>query len=326
MDKARATDREHSVLWRRLRLSGSSREEDRMLQPTATQRVRAFLVAEGVRLEPWTSLDETYTRLYSLLAERRDDPEFWAPLGRLMTELGAEAARLDEAAGASATVAELLSRTEIERLTADLRRALPRGAEAGEARSLAEFTSALGAPVLCAFLLLGLAASAGCTGSEEASAGDLPSPKAGVADVPAAIEPDRPAPLTPPAAPAPPETAAAAEPDAPWFDGCTLAQKGVLWRSIDHAALGADDKGSLCACFSELDRRWTNRLSYLFRNARPKEIAKALEEMVTCCAAEERDGDAACSTVTKAYKTVQNRYYLAMMGAGGVAYKGVNFE
>jgi hypothetical protein len=287
-----------------------------MLQPTVTQRVRAFLAAEGARLEPWTSLDETYARLYSLLAARRDDPGFWAPLERLLGEVAAEAAGLFGPSGAT-PVAELLGRAEIERLTADLRRALPDGREPAGAKSLADFTAALGAPVLCAFLLLGLAASAGCSDRQEAGAALPPTPVASAAAAPLAIES---APLpeaAPPAAPAPPETA--------WFDGCSLPHKGVLWRSIDRAALGDDDKRSLCACFSELDGRWTNRLSFLFRNGKPVEIAKALEEMVACCAAEDKKEDAACADVAQTHAAVQQRNAIGV-GFGAALYKGVCFD
>jgi hypothetical protein len=294
-----------------------------MLQPTVTQRVRAFLTAEGARLVPWTGLDQTYARLYALLVERRDDPEFWKPLGRLVAELGAEAGGLDEAGGASAVMAELLGRTEIDRLIAELRRALPRNGEARGARSLAEFTSALGAPVLCAFLLLGLAASSGgCTGTEEASAEPTSRPGARSAPVPAAVEPARPEAAVPPQATAPPETA---QPAAPWFEGCSLPQKGVLWKTIDRSTLDDGDKRALCVCFSELDKRWTNRLSFLFRNARPKEIAKALEEMVACCAAEDKAADAACTDVAKIHSAVQQRT-MDTLYSGGVAYKGVCFD
>jgi hypothetical protein len=280
-----------------------------MLQPTVTQRVRAFLVAEGVRLEPWTTLDETYARLYALLAARRDDPAFWPPLGALLEELTAEAAD-----------AELLAGTEIEHLAADLRQALPGRGPRSDLASLSDFTAALGAPVLCGFLLLGLAASAGCSDSEEASADPLPkpSPSAEVEAVPA-IE------TAPSAQAAPPVAPTAAAIDAKWFEGCALPQTGVLWRSINRAALDDGDKRALCDCFTALDKRWTKRLTYLFRNAKPAEIAKALEEMVACCAADDKATDAACGDVAKTHSAVQQRIASTMI-VGGTLYKGVCFD
>jgi len=282
-----------------------------MLQPTVTQRVRTFLIAEGARLEPWTSLDETYARLYALLAARRDEPAFWPSLGALLEELSAEAAPF----------AELLTGTEIERLTADLRRALPGGGTRSGLAPLADFTAALGAPVLCGFLLLGLAAVAGCSGSDEAGAAPQEPPAASAAAPLAPVESAPPPQIAPPIAPA----VAPAPPETEWFDGCTLERKGVLWRSIDRAALGDADKRALCGCVVALDKRWTKRLSFLFRNARPTEIAKVLEEMVDCCAAEDMAADAACADVAKTHGNVQRRVASTMV-VGGALYKGVCFD
>jgi hypothetical protein len=97
----------------------------------------------------------------------------------------------------------------------------------------------------------------------------------------------------------------------------------VLRRSIARAALADADKRALCGCFAQLDKRWTSRLTYLFRNGKPAEIAKALEEMVACCAAEDRAADAACRDVNRIHGKVQER--AAMMSMGGVLYKGVAF-
>jgi len=241
-----------------------------------------------------------------------------------MGELAAEAAGVDTEAGSTASVAELLGRTEIERLTSELRRALPGGGPTSEIRPLADFTAALGAPVLCAFLLLGLAAAtAGCTGSEETGAWPIRSPGASSVTAPAAVETTPPAQVAPQITPEPAEPVAFSE--TTWFDGCALTQKGVLWRSIDRSALGADDKRALCDCFSTLDRRWTNRLTYLFRNAKPTEIAKALEEMGACCDAEDKAADAACGEVAKTHSAVQQRVTALRFG-GAVMYKGVCFD
>jgi len=271
-----------------------------MPQPTVTQRVRTFLAEEGVRLEPWTTLDDTYARLYALLDERRDDPEFWTPLGKLLGELAAKA---------GSASAELLCRTEVERLTADLRRALPGRRASGEIRPLADFTASLGAPVLCAFLLLGLAAAAGCSGSGAASAGSTATERS----IPAPAAQD----ASPPKESPPPVPTT-------WFDGCTLSQECVLWRSIDRAALGDEDKRALCSCFSSLDSIWTSRLTALFRDGRPAEIAKALEEMVACCGAEDKVTDKACADVSRLQRTVLKRM-TPPAEVGAPLYKGVCF-
>ncbi len=274
-----------------------------MLHPTVTQRVRTFLDAEGVRLAPWTTLDETYGRLYGLLAARRDEQAFWPSLGALLASLQ------DDVAGEAKalSVAELLGRDEIERLVADLRRALP--GDGHERGPVIDFTASLAAPALCGFLLLGLAASAGCS-TPNANDGNAAPPPA--APPPAAVV----APIAPlPAKPKPV--------DAAWFDGCALDHRGTLWRHIDRAALGDAEKRALCDCFDDLDARWTGRLSFLFRNARPAEVAKVLEEMVACCEAEDKAADASCRDVGKTETAVRRR--LAPVEMGGVLYKGVAF-
>jgi hypothetical protein len=128
------------------------------IRPTTTQRVRDFLLAEGVAAQPWSSLDDTYAALYGLMRARKDDERFWKPLGGLLRQIVADAA--EGPRRLPAPLAETLKTWDVEGLVRDLRRALPGEGEdaAGGYRRLC---SALGAPVLGGFLALGLTA-AGC--------------------------------------------------------------------------------------------------------------------------------------------------------------------
>jgi hypothetical protein len=127
------------------------------IRPTTTQRVRGFLIDQGIAPRPWSTLDETYAALYRLLRARRDDNAFWRPLAGLLRDVVADAA--DGPRRLPARQAELLRSWDVEELVRDLRRALPgRCAPVGDHRG---FARALGAPVLGGFLVLGLAA-AGC--------------------------------------------------------------------------------------------------------------------------------------------------------------------
>jgi hypothetical protein len=284
-----------------------------MLEPTVTQRVRAFLETEGVQLAPWTTLDETYGRLYELLTARRGDPAFWPSLGELIGELVADAKGED----GSPPLAELLHVAEIDRLVVDLERALP-GKGQGRAK-LTDFTASLALPALCGFLLLGLAAASGCSDSKGAvRAVPLPpttphaplvldTAKPAAVDVDAGVKGEEP------------------HVDAAWFDGCALQKKSVLWRHIDRAELDDKDKEALCDCFAGLDKRWIGRLSYLFCNARPTEVAKVLEEMVACCEAEDRAADASCRDVAKIRNAVERRASVVQF-VGAPMYKGVCFS
>jgi hypothetical protein len=130
---------------------------DGALRPTTTHRVRSFLAGQGVDLEPWSGLDETYAAFYGLLRDRRDDPGFWEPLGVLLEELA------DDTAGPGslpAPRAELLTAFDREAVLRDLRAALPDDV-GGTPVDLARFARSLSGAVLGSFLLFGLAAS-GC--------------------------------------------------------------------------------------------------------------------------------------------------------------------
>jgi hypothetical protein len=138
------------------------------IRPTTTQRVRDFLVAEGVAAQPWSSLDDTYAALYGLLRARSDDNSFWKPLSALLRDVVADAA--DGPRRLPAPQAELLHSWDVEELVRDLRRALPgRCAPACDYRG---FSRTLAAPVLGGFLVLGLTA-AGCD-TPPGESGDTP--------------------------------------------------------------------------------------------------------------------------------------------------------
>lgn len=131
---------------------------DGALQPTVTHRIRGFLATQGVDLEPWSGLDETYATLYGLLRERRDDPAFWSPLGSLLEDLA------DDTVGPGALPAprsELLTAFDRESVMRDLHAALPASDVAGSAVDVTGFARGLSGAALGGFLLLGLAAS-GC--------------------------------------------------------------------------------------------------------------------------------------------------------------------
>ncbi len=131
---------------------------DGALRPTTTHRIRGFLASQGVDLQPWSGLDETYAAFYALLRERRDDPAFWEPLGSLLEEMA------DDTVGPGslpAPRAELLTAFDRESVLRDLRAALPADDTAGAPLDVARFARSLSGAVLGSFLLFGLAAS-GC--------------------------------------------------------------------------------------------------------------------------------------------------------------------
>jgi hypothetical protein len=233
------------------------------LAATVTHRVRAFLADQGVHVEPWSSLDETYARLYVLLAERRSDPTFWPALRDLIESVVKSASEQDRLA---ARDAELLRSWDLEALIAELRSSL---AGDPDARCWRDFTRPLAAPVLGAFLLIGWVA-VGCGGSVETRT----NPIAGDAS---ADSQDG-------SKDAATESGKDAQPvDAGWANGCALDQGSVLFETLASCQLVDAQKSSLCQCFSGLNASWDQGLAQLFATGTPQQIAQELQLMMDCC-------------------------------------------
>ncbi len=128
---------------------------------TITHRVRTFLAREGVAVEPWTGLGETYGELYELLQQRRDDPSFWPPLEALLRAVIEHATDPDTTVRLAAPEAELLTSQDVDELVQALRDALPTTDAEATSLPLAAFTQQLSPAVLGGFLLFGFVA-AGC--------------------------------------------------------------------------------------------------------------------------------------------------------------------
>jgi hypothetical protein len=245
--------------------------------PTVTQEVRAFLVAQGASLEPWSGLDETTLELYQLLARRRGDPSFWPPLARLLRSVVDAALDPDRSTRLAAPEAELLRSWDIERLVDGLRAALPApegvGVEEGEPAipgAVARYLSRASSAVLGGFLLLGLAASGGCH-HDDAHRGETAggaAPIRGPADAaPAAV------------APRPRE----ASTDRAVAAGCGLPDGSLLRDAIEKSRLAEAKKQVLCGCFAKLSASWSDGLAELFRTQPPNVVARVLEIMVGIC-------------------------------------------
>jgi hypothetical protein len=214
-----------------------------VIQPTVTQRVRAFLSSQGAQVQAWSGLDETYAALYTLLNRRRDDPAFWPPVRALLQEIVDTAQRGRDAAGVE--TAELLASWDLAALVADLRAALPGVDAPVDTGVVQRFASRLSTAVMGGFLLLGLAA-AGC--------GDDSKSKP-----PADLKSDA------------------------WNAGCTLPASSVLYTTIDTSSASNAQKAKLCTCFASLSTSWGNGLTTLFQTGTAAEIATVVEQMAACC-------------------------------------------
>ena len=272
------------------------------IRPTTTQRVRAFLEGNGVRLRPWSGLDDVYAELHRLLRARRYDAGFWPPLRRLLGDLIADAADLEGPRRLPAAGAELLRSWDVEALVRDLRAALP-DARDGEP-ALRGFFARLTAPALSGFLLLGLGA-AGCGdggGDDDTDTGadtdtDADTDTASDADSDSDSDAD--------------SDGDGGEECAPSMDACDLDHGSILWTAINDAtAISDQDKLCLCSCFAALDESWTTGLTAMFESATAEQTAAYLEGMIYCCETE----------------IVDEPFFAGFdPGSCGVAYKGVSF-
>ena len=233
------------------------------IRPSTTSRVRRFLSEQGVDLRPWSGLDDTYARLYTLLNERKDDPAFWSPLSDLLGDVINDT--INEVR-LPAPQAELLASWDIEDLMRDLRTALPGGEQPPAQSAVKLFTGGLSAPVLGGFLMLGLATIAcdevRCIADEDEDA-DTDTDANGDTDSDDDTDTDTDA-------------------DIDWDADCDL-DSSVLWGTINDSDLDNSEKRELCVCFESLSTDWNTGLADLFQNGTPEDVASALEDMISCC-------------------------------------------
>jgi hypothetical protein len=263
------------------------------IRPTITQRVRRFLACEGVSLTPWIGLEETYDELYALLRRRRDDPEFWPPLTRLLEEIVESASER----------AELLSSWKVDELVTELRRALD-----SVDRGKAQFAQGLSVAVLGGFLLIGLAA-AGCGASSVISNGGGGG-SAGLGHSGGAAGMT----VTPGGAGG--------------QSSCTLDPTSVLRTTINGSTLTAQQKDALCGCFAKLSTGWSASLTNLFETGTPQQIATELQNLLACCGLNglgTADGTGATSPSSWDITVIQQGAQGDLCRVNTPLYKGVSF-
>ena len=277
---------------------------DGAIQPTVTQQVRGFLVDQGVDVKPWSGLDETYGELYALLNRRRDDPQFWPPLARMLEQVVDGVVDPDRPGRLPAPQAELLASWDVEQLIDDLREALPGGDPPRDPSSVQSFASRLSSAVMGGFLLLGLASASGCSDDADVEKKDA------AAAVDQAVD----AKATPDTNPVWPDMGA-------WFAKCNLEKSSVVWGAIDKSsALKWAQKKQLCGCFDSLNKSWADGLTKLFSSGSTSEIAKALEHMLNCC------NSANKKNLQQDYDKAKDDFLKSQLCKAGVPiYKGVSF-
>ncbi|MBI5500335.1 MAG: hypothetical protein HY907_08835 [Deltaproteobacteria bacterium] len=139
-----------------------------------TQRLRAFLDDAGAGLPAWATVEDVTDRLWTTLRARRADTAFWRELPGLIAALRSGAAR-DARTGLADPSAELLGRSRVEDLIAELRRALDAPPEPAGRGAVRRGRPHLSVSLAACLLLLGSAVA--CQPSAPAAgAGDVESP------------------------------------------------------------------------------------------------------------------------------------------------------
>jgi outer membrane biosynthesis protein TonB len=146
------------------------------MELTVTQKLRLFLARSGQPVAPWSSVEEVMDRLYGLLYERREQDGLWLDLAALLDSIQAETSWL-----LASPDAEILSRSRVATLVAELGRAVRASAVAPRAGAMRRFAVGKSAGVAACIALLAASFSLGC-GSSNSSTDKTPDAAVPTAD------------------------------------------------------------------------------------------------------------------------------------------------
>lgn len=246
------------------------------IKPTVTHLVRSFLFRCDARIKPWSTLDETYTALYTLLKERRRDPAFWEPLADLLRAIIDNSVNPNGGSRHAIPHAELLTRWDIDELVGTLRVSLPIADNESPHTEVKRFCRSLSTPVLAGFSLLGLALS----GCENGNTEPLEQPVEEM-QFPTNSGNENASETASDSNVAPESSTPAVIPD--WYTGCSLPQSSIFFETIDKSTMKDGEKSELCECLSTLHASWQTDLTYVFTSKSPEYIARVLESILNCC-------------------------------------------
>jgi hypothetical protein len=260
---------------------------------TVTQKLRIFLARSGQAVAPWSSVEEVMDRLYALLYDRREHEGVWRELAALLDSIQSETHGM-----LPAPDAEILSRSRVDTLVAELRRAVRASAEAPAAGAMRRFALGKSASVLACIALLAAGFSLGCGSSSESKPDVGGKADTANADTAKADAANADTPLTPDTTPSGNQDTAPTTPDTPLGADTTPAEaKDVAVPDqpttgpVDAAAVDVPADGPKDAGVSEAGKALdggaidavapVDALIDLFRDGRPEDIAAKLEASVS---------------------------------------------
>jgi hypothetical protein len=240
-----------------------------------TQRLRELLGAN--RDSSLEDCEFTFRDLARVLERRKSDPDFWAPLTKILEELVESAVHGKSPAWQRFPQLKLLATWNLEHLSERLREALPRlndprGTKWEERSNPAMDTRGA---IASALLLLGLAA--GCSNNDSSQTGIATDAGSVATGGSTSIQFGATGGATSCAYPPTDAGRIAAIPR-----DCSSESAGALFDTMDGACLSTPEKQALFAEFSNLKASWCNGLVELFKNETPQVIAAQLETLLTC--------------------------------------------
>ena len=255
---------------------------------TVTQKLRIFLARSGQAVAPWSSVEEVMDRLYALLYDRREHEGVWRELAALLDSIQSETHGM-----LPAPDAEILSRSRVDALVAELRRAVRASVEAPAAGAMRRFALGKSASVLACIALLAAGFSLGCGSSSESQpdvGGKADTAKADAANADTPLTPDTTPSGNQDVAPTTPDTALGTDTTEGGAKDVAVPDQPVT-VPVDAGAVDVPADGPKDAGVSEAGKALdggaidaqapVDALIDLFRDGRPEDIAAKLEASVS---------------------------------------------
>jgi hypothetical protein len=263
-----------------------------LIVPSSIQRIRSFLVEIcGMKVKPWAATEETLGALHATLVARQGCDMFWTSLRVLLETLARDLKARQDAAPGALVDNEVLDSDRYATLIDEIRAALARQAAEAPVSTFRRLASALSAPALGLLLLLGGAATIGCSreplksASRMHDAATLGFPDAGNSQPEA--RPDNSASIQlPDTRPAPSPDAMTAPDTVPKYaattgpDGGTVTMQDIL----DSCNIPAEQQGMILGCLSLMDSSWSTGMAAALAGQDCASVAGLCPPWETCSA------------------------------------------
>jgi hypothetical protein len=239
-----------------------------LIVPSSIQRIRSFLVEIcGMKVKPWAGTEETLGALHATLVARQGCDMFWTSLRVLLETLARDLKARQDAAPGALVDNEVLDSDRYATLIDEIRAALARQAAEAPVSTFRRLASALSAPALGLLLLLGGAATIGCSreplksASQMHDAATLEFPDAGNSQpetkadssIRVVLPDSKPAPDTMTDAMTAPDTAPEKYAATSGPDGGAVTIQDIL----DSCNIPVGQQGMVLGCLAALDSSWS---------------------------------------------------------------------